>query len=110
MSADFGWFDMDGSKISTEEYVARTKADPKWRIVARTDVGERHVSTVLLGFDPGFGDGTPIIFETMTFPDQSICERYATREQAEAGHLGVVVQVRNEQANLTPDAESEDAN
>ncbi len=90
------WFDMGGSRISTNEYIARTKANPKWRCIARTDVGERYVSTVLLGIDHGCGDGPPIIFESMTFPECDPCDRYSTREQALEGHARMVAEVERE--------------
>lgn len=98
MIAELLWFDMDGSRISTDEYCARLKADPKWRRVARTEVGQRYVSTVLLGLDHGHGAGPPIIFESMSFPDCDRCERYSTREQAVAGHAAMVAQLEAEDA------------
>jgi hypothetical protein len=49
------------------------------RFVLRTVVGEWCVSTVFLGLDHQFGDGPPILFETMIFlitaarqPDESL--------------------------------------
>lgn len=55
------------------------------------------VSTVFLGLDHNFfGDGPPILWETMIFgaPEDSELdgyqERYATREEAETGHRRVV--------------------
>ena len=87
------------------------------RQVAHEHVGPYLISTVFLGVDHAFGGGPPILFETMTFsehapqisfdggtiktsvqspllndayPDLGICRRYATWEQAEAGHREVV--------------------
>lgn len=56
------------------------------------------VSTVHLVLDHGWGDGPPIIFETMVFgPDGDewgdFCDRYTTEQQARNGHTAVVVQV-----------------
>jgi hypothetical protein len=42
------------------------KAD---RHVAKTQVGPLRVSTVFLGVDHSFGDGPPVLFETMIFGD-----------------------------------------
>lgn len=46
------------------------------------------VSTVFLGLDHGWGDGPPILFETMTFggPHDGDCERYSTWNEAVVGH------------------------
>lgn len=67
------------------------------RRVARTDVGEFSVSTVWLhGIDHGFGDGPPVIFETMVFGgkwDQEMA-RYCTEEEAMRGHLSVLDRLR----------------
>lgn len=53
------------------------------------------VSTIHLGLDHSFGDGPPLIFETMVFPDEdSFCQietiRYATELEAIKGHLEMV--------------------
>lgn len=84
---------MDGKPISTNEYIAREKADRHWRRVAYTEVGESYVSTVLLGSDHSFGFGPPIIFESMVFPDCGECERYATRVEALEGHAQMVARL-----------------
>ena len=48
---------------------------------------EIYVSTVFLGIDHNFGDGPPILYETMVFglEDEYQC-RYETRVEAESGH------------------------
>ena len=54
------------------------------------------VSTVWLGMDHSFGDGPPLIFETMVFGgelDQE-CDRYTTEEQAQQGHAAMVARVQ----------------
>jgi uncharacterized protein YjbI with pentapeptide repeats len=61
-----------------------------------------YISTVFLGLDHQFGNGAPLLFETMTFAedgapigfDQTICERCSTWEQAEAQHERVCAMVR----------------
>ena len=58
------------------------------RKVAKTENEGVQVSTVFLGSNHNWGDGPPLLFETMIFGgkhdgDQ---ERYSTREEAEAGH------------------------
>lgn len=50
--------------------------------------GDIHVSTVFLAIDHSYFGGTPQLFETMIFGGEhnEYCERYATWEEAEAGH------------------------
>jgi hypothetical protein len=73
------------------------------RRVAFTDLGWGTVSTVFLGIDHGFGAGPPILFETMVFanptkpgdmPDDREMNRYATWDEAEAGHAEMVAEAR----------------
>jgi len=59
------------------------------RRVAKTEVSDEvNVSTVFLGLDHSFGDGSPELFETMIFGGEhdQYQERFETWEQAEAGH------------------------
>ena len=58
------------------------------RHIDKTIKGEVEVSTVFLGLDHSFGDGAPLLFETMIFGGEhdQYQERYATWEEAEAGH------------------------
>ena len=63
------------------------------RCVAKTNLTNNvRVSTVFLGLDHSFGGGTPILFETMIFGGKhnDYQERYASWEEAEAGHLQAV--------------------
>ncbi len=76
---------------TTDRRVARTNifdgADPARQV---------DVSTVWLGLDHNWGDGPPLIFETMTFGDSwdgEDCERYTTEAEARAGHTSMVVRV-----------------
>jgi len=57
------------------------------------DMGGREikVSTVWLGLDHSFGDGPPLIFETMVFGlDEEPQDRYSTYEQARTAHKAIV--------------------
>lgn len=63
----------------------------------RADViGEARVSTVFLGLDRRFGEGPPLLFETMVFggPLDGQQERCSTWEEAEAQHERVCERVR----------------
>jgi len=69
-------------------------------IVAKTGIDdETKVSTIFLGIDHrfGFGDGPPLLFETMIFGGESNGNtwRYSTRKEAEAGHKKIVESLRN---------------
>ena len=58
------------------------------RTVAKTTQNDILVSTVFLGIDHNFGDGPPLLFETMIFGGEHdrYCNRYSTWEEAEGGH------------------------
>lgn len=78
------------------------------RIVARDVVGKVLISTVFLGLDHSFGNsGPPILFETMVFPNhvkhlhETHCQRYATWDEAEAGHYEVPFDVLDTNKYLT---------
>lgn len=53
------------------------------------------ISTVFLGLDHQFGDGPPVLWETMVFggPLDGNLERYSTRADALAGHADIVARV-----------------
>ena len=58
------------------------------------------ISTVWLGMDHGFGEGKPLIFETMVFLSEADyreedIERYSTEEEAKTGHKRMVEKWRN---------------
>ncbi len=58
------------------------------RHVAKDTRGGTDVSTVFLGLDCSFGDGPPVLFETLVFGgdhDQD-AEKYYTWDEAEVGH------------------------
>jgi len=59
------------------------------------------ISTVFLGLDHQYGDGAPLLYETMVFggPHDEYCERYSTKEAALDGHKRALAMV--ERANDT---------
>ena len=77
------------------------------RKVAETEIDKLRVSTVFLGLNHNFGEGPPILWETMVFgPVQDACYCYTrrcagTREQAEAMHQDVITQVLMEESALS---------
>lgn len=74
------------------------------RFVAQSDLANGvRVSTVFLGMDHGWNmrpDARPVLFESMVFggEDDEYQERYATWEEAEAGHKAIVERLTPEPA------------
>jgi len=91
------YYDRDGRPITGTESWALRFADPAYKFVAKTMVGDAEVSTVWLGMNHAYTpDEPPLIFETMVFGgrlDQEM-ERYSTEEHALAGHDAMVRKVR----------------
>lgn len=73
------------------------------RHVGNDLIGDVRVSTVFLGLDHSFGEGPPLLFETMVFGGEhdGWQDRYTTWEQALAGHSSVLSAIREGHA---PDA------
>ena len=93
------YYDRNGAPMSLEDWVSTFAGPPEEMLekkrIRYTEIPETGVcvSTVWLGLDHQFGDGPPLIFETMVFglPDEmEIMERYSTEEQAIEGHWQVV--------------------
>lgn len=77
--------------ITFRQYGELHKKDD-YTIIARTEYNDIAVSTVWQGHDHSLGlSGPPIIFETMIFGGLRSHEywRYATEDQAKAGHAEV---------------------
>ena len=86
------WYDKAGNPLDDLQLTELRLSDPDYKRVARTQVGKAYVSTVWLGLDHRFGDGPPLIFETMVFGgkhDQHT-DRYSTEEEAREGHDRIV--------------------
>lgn len=87
--------------VPVEDVAEWARSFDNIRDVAKTEVDGVLVSTVFLGIDHRFfGDGDPILFETMCFAlgdrgDYDFQARYSTWEEAEAGHWDVVEQLRS---------------
>lgn len=62
--------------------------DPARKLVSCTMGGDITVSTVFLGLNYNWGEGPPILFETMIFGGEHDEDqwRYATWDEAVAGH------------------------
>jgi hypothetical protein len=86
-----------GNPVATDDvlvwgrFMSRAK-----RAVAQEMIGDVRVSTVFLGLDHQYGDGPPILWETMVFwPDEGgdECRRYSSLADAKAGHEAVVARI-----------------
>jgi hypothetical protein len=66
------------------------------RRIGEDHIGNQVVSTVWLGLNHNFGDGTPLIFETMVFggPHDQFQDRYHTEQEALEGHQRVVTALK----------------
>jgi hypothetical protein len=67
------------------------------RHIDETALGEVRVSTIFLGLDHNFwGQGPPILFETLVFggPLDGEMDRYSSWDEAEAGHAAMCARVR----------------
>lgn len=71
--------------------------NPKARIVQQDYVGRIFISTVFLALDHNWGDGPPVLYETMIFGGKhnDYQDRYCTRDEALAGHAKAVMMAYN---------------
>ena len=89
--------------------------DSPERIVARDELaGDVSISTVFLGLDHQWGDGPPLLFETMIFggPHDGYQERCSTWDEAEAQHKVAVTRASEPPAaseGVNPPPASDDA-
>lgn len=108
------YYDTEGQPCSEERYweLLRVKAEAREAgpngesdpaqdptRIGSDHIGEAWVSTVWLGMNHRFGDGPPLIFETMVFGGEYNDEqwRWSTPPEARAGHAAVVERVRESQ-------------
>ena len=100
----------DGEPVAVDLTAWASWFETADRHVARETVrGFYDVSTVFLGLDHQFGDGPPILFETMVFGGDheevgSYTQRYSTWDEAEAGHKRVVEQLIETETGRGPAA------
>lgn len=95
-------YDRGGKSITMEEWALKLN-DPGYCLVNRNVIvtlSDRYrISTVWIGADYSYGNGTPIIFETMIFTTDDLltdwCWRYATEKEAWIGHAHVVAMVED---------------
>ncbi len=86
----------DDLKVWTKFYEDMDK-----RQVNKTTVGPYSVSTVFLALDHSFGNGPPLLYETMVLGTgpcgseiDNMTDRYTTRPGAQVGHRAMVGRVQ----------------
>lgn len=92
------YYDFDAAPITREEWT-ELFGDFNGRVVAKSKLPSGvEVSTVWVGIDHGFGDGPPLIYETMIFggPLDEETLRHTTREEALAGHAKMLKMAEGE--------------
>lgn len=80
----------------------RDPSNTAW-IVGKTEIAEGiRVSTVFIALDHNWGDGPPLLFETMVFGGvhEGWQDRYATRKEATEGHERACAMVRESLTKL----------
>lgn len=86
-------YDRQGIPITAEEWAATFNEETR-RVKFDRLPNDFRVSTIWLGLDHQYGDGPPLIFETMVFHGERSAdldmERYSTLAEAEAGHARMV--------------------
>lgn len=67
------------------------------RHVAKDEIGDVRISTVFLGLDHSFGQGSPLLFETMIFGGvhNDHQTRASTWDEAEKQHAEAMAMVRS---------------
>lgn len=89
MKESIAYYDKAGNPLSFDGYL-QVCTDPDYKRVAFTKLpNDIEISTVWLGLDHQYGDGPPIIFETMAFGlgrEEEDIDRYSTEAEAIAGH------------------------
>jgi hypothetical protein len=101
MGEGIGYYDRQGNPISFLRFGILREPPSEYPIVAKSQIGDILVSTVWLGIDHNFGGrfgSRPLIFETMVFSgaesEEIEMRRYATEDDARAGHAEVVDEVK----------------
>jgi len=98
-----GYYDRQGNRMKDMKEWGEKLHDITYkRVVEDTLPNGLWISTVWLGMDYSFGDDTPpLIFESMAFRNKDDmreldCARYATEEEAVAGHKLMVEKWKTE--------------
>ena len=94
------FYGKDHKEMTLHEWGAKME-DWDYKRVEKDIIDDVEISTVWLGIDHSFGDGPPIIFETMIFGGKhdDFCERYETETDALDGHVRAIALVHGWEKN-----------
>ena len=89
------YYDRKGNPMTSTQW-ANSFTEKRDKRVAKDTVNGHDISTVWLGLNHQWGDGPPLIFETMVFggPLDQETRRYSTEEEALEGHAAMVERVK----------------
>jgi hypothetical protein len=99
----FWTLDENHNPVPTDDAAVWHEYRRKHKRVAFTQLPDCWVSTTFLGMDHGWSGDPPILFETMAFKGQysdgtvndlDYTDRYATWDEAVAGHAATVEKIR----------------
>ena len=105
MQTDDKYILVDGEVVQERDLMTWAKwYETAKRKIANTKGKVSLVSTVFLGMDHQFGDGPPMVFETLVFggPFADEMDRYSTLDEAKAGHAAMVEKVWPDGAPVQP--------
>jgi hypothetical protein len=95
------FYDKDGSPLELLEWAKKFEDKAYCRVALDILPDGTRISTVWLGLNHNFGEGPPLIFETMVFDipvnyalREREQERYSTLEEAQAGHAAILAKNR----------------
>lgn len=85
------YYNQKGEKIGAKEFSELMAVRENKIVKQEFTKNKLWVSTVFLGLNYRYGEGAPIIYETMVFPSEDNlsdldCRRYCTKEEALQGH------------------------
>lgn len=107
------YYARDGRPLDMTSF-AKLHSDRAYKRVAETTVGPYWVSTVWLGLNHNWGEGPPLIFETMVFladtqelSSEFDMDRYATEDEAKQGHEDMCLLIRATVQETLPEIEQQ---
>jgi hypothetical protein len=105
------YYDRDGKPLPMCTWATLFEDREEYGRVAKTQVGQWWISTVWLGMNHAYGNGPPLIFETMVFWQgphgaerdyDNYQARYTTLAQARRGHAQAVREYRRRLRTIPP--------
>lgn len=89
-------YDRSGEPVDTARWCLLF-SDTRYQVLRQDQIGFYFLSTVWTGIDRGFGEGPPLIFETMVFGPGNWGEEqrlYSSEQEALAGHEEIAAAIK----------------